>query len=255
MDIVVLVKQVPDTGAPIRLVEDGSRIAGDDLKMVLNPYDEYAVEEALRLKEQAGGAVTVVTAGPEGAVEALRTALAMGADEAVHLLDPALAGGDTVTIGRALAAAVAQLPHDLILCGKQAVDDEVGGVGAAVAHFLGIGQALGVTKLEVEGGGFVAERPVEGGTEIVAGSLPAVVSCAKGLNEPRYASLPGMMRAKRKEVAVKTVADLGLDPATVGAAGAGTARLELAYPPAHSAGRVAGDAAELVALLRAAKAL
>jgi len=254
MDIVVLIKHVPDTGAVIRLTADSADIAREDLKMVLNPYDEYAVEEALLLRERHGGTVTAVTLGPEEAQEALRTALAMGADEAVHLIDAAFAGGDALATARALAAALRRIPHDVILCGKQAVDDEVGEVGAAVAQMLGIGQALGVIRLEVEGTAFTAERPVEGGTEVVTGSLPAVITCTKGLNEPRYASLPGLMKAKRKEITRLGAADLGLPADQVGRQGSRTRRLDLSYPPVHSAGKVvgtdAGACGELVRLLR-----
>ncbi|MHB1505458.1 MAG: electron transfer flavoprotein subunit beta/FixA family protein [Sulfobacillus sp.] len=208
MQILVLVKQVPDTATRIKIDADGKDIQRDGLTLVLNPYDEYAVEEALLLKELHGGTVTVLTLGPAKADEALRSALAMGADEAVRVDgQPA----DALQAGWALAQAAKALAPDLILCGKQAVDDDQAEVGVLVAEFLNVPQVTVAVSLSVDPAAHSgqAKREVEGGVQQVAFSLPAVVTAQKGLNEPRYPSLPGIMKAKRKEIAVQT-ADLGI---------------------------------------------
>jgi len=237
MNLVVCVKHVPDTEAPIRIRRDGRGIEESGLNFVMNYYDEHAVEEALRIKERAGGTVTVITAGPARAVEALRAALAMGADQAVHVQDPALDGADHLGLAAALAAAVRTLPHDLVLCGKLATDDNASVVGAALAEFLGLPQATAVTTLELGEGRATAHQEVEGAVEVLEVRLPAVVTVERNINEPRYPSLPGIMKAKRTPVTVRTLADLGLAPDAV----AGTRRvqlLELVPPPTRPAGRI-----------------
>ncbi len=201
MNIVVLCKQVPDTESRIKLTGDGSGFDMDGIKWILNPYDEYAVEEALKIKE-AGKAdkVTVVSLGPDRIVEAVRSALAMGADDAVHLkVDERL--GDPLAVAKALAAAVKDLDYGLVLSGCRAVDEDMFAVPGMVAELLGIGQAHEVSKLEIEGDKVKAFRDIEGGAkQVVEGSAPMLVTCTKGINEPRYASLPGIMKAKRKPV-------------------------------------------------------
>lgn len=210
MEILVLVKQVPDTATRIKIDASGKDIERDGITLVLNPYDEFAVEEALRLKEAHGGTVTVLTLGPAKADEALRSALAMGADEAVRLDGEA---ADALQAAWALAGAATRLAPDLVLCGKQAVDDDQAAVGVLVAEFLNWPQVTVAVSLTVDPGAKTgtARREVEGGLMEVTFSLPAVVTAQKGLNEPRYPSLPGIMKAKRKEIAVQAP-DLSLAP-------------------------------------------
>ncbi len=245
MNIVVLVKQVPDTATRIKIAASGTEIDRQGVNFVVNPYDEFAVEEALRIREKHGGQVTVLTVGEEKAEEALRTALAMGADEAVRV---SAAVSDPLTTARAIASAVKELQPDLVIAGKQAVDDDQGQVGALVAALLDWPQVAVVTKLDLEGSGGVAEREVEGGVEVVEFSLPAVITAQKGLNEPRYASLPGIMKAKRKEIR-----QIAVDQSQVGSPVLRIGALQL--PPARSAGKVLtgmdaqAAAAELVRLL------
>jgi electron transfer flavoprotein beta subunit len=197
MNIVVLVKQVPDTATRIKAAADGTEIDQQGVNFVVNPYDECALEEALRVREQHGGQVTVLTVGEQRTEEVLRTALAMGADEAVRVT---AAANDPLTTARAIAFALGELAPELVFAGKQAVDDDEGQIGILVATLMGWPQVTAATRLELGVRGGVAEREVEGGVEVVEFSLPAVLTAQKGLNEPRYASLPGIMKAKRKEI-------------------------------------------------------
>ena len=223
MKIVALVKSVPDTEAKIKLNADASGIDEAGVKFVMNPYDEYGVEQALLLKEATGDStVTVMALGPDRVAEVRRTALAMGADEAVHVADPAIDGGDSLGNARALAAAIQNIGGaDLVFCGKQGIDYDRGQTGPAVAELLGIPQALIVVEftLSDDGSKATVRRRVEGGDELLEITLPALVSCEKGLNEPRYASLPNIMKAKKKEIKKLGLADLGLDAGQVGDAG------------------------------------
>ena len=258
MNVIVCLKQVPDTESVIKVKPDGSGIETEGLKYVINPYDEFAVEEALRTKEKLGGEVTIVCVGPDRAVESIRMALAMGADKAVHLNDPALFEGDALTTAKALAAAIKQMPYDLIFCGKQAVDDDMAQVGPALAQLLGIPHVSVINKFEVLEGGRAARvtRQVEGGEEVVECPLPALFTCQKGLNEPRYASLPGIMKAKKKPLETKDLAALGLSADEVGAKGAKVKAVRYYAPPERQPGRIIeGETVEervsqLVKLLR-----
>jgi electron transfer flavoprotein beta subunit len=255
MDIVVCVKHVPDTEAPIRIRADGRAIEEQGLPFVVNYYDEHGVEEALRIKERLGGTVTVVTAGPARAAQALRTGLAMGADTAIHVEDPALDGADHPGVARALAAAIRAQKCDLVICGKLSTDDNAAIIGPAIAEYLKLPQATAVTKLELGEGGAIAHREIEGAVEVLEVPLPAVVTVERSINEPRYPSLPGIMKAKRTTIAVKTLANLGLTAAEVGAASARSEVLGFASPPQRQAGRVLeGDpeqaVKELVRFLR-----
>ncbi len=235
MNTVVCIKQVPDTETLIKIGGEGTGIAEDGVKWVMSPYDEYAVEEALQKK--GGDKVTVVSLGPDRTIEAIRTALAMGADDAVHVNDASFAkGADPYATAAVLAAAVKDLSYDAIWCGKQAIDDDSAQVPAILGEMLGIPVVTLVTKFEVNGDKATVTREVEGGEAVVEVQLPAVFSAQKGLNEPRYASLPGIMKAKKKPVDVKTAADLGVSvqPAT--------AIKEMSLPPARQAGKtVEGD--------------
>jgi electron transfer flavoprotein beta subunit len=256
MKLVVLLKQVPDTETKIQIKPGETTISTDGVTYVINPFDEYALEEALKIKEAKGeGEVTLVSLGWDKVGEALRTGLAMGADKAVHLNDAAFLGGDACSDALALAKAIQKLEYDLILCGKQAIDNDNHQIGVRVAELLGIPHVAVVTKLDLEDGKAVAHREVEGGTEVVEVPLPAVITCQKGLNEPRYASLKGIMKAKKKPLETKTPADIDASADEVGSAGAKTTVLTMAPPPERAAGRVVEgepeDAArEVVKLLR-----
>jgi electron transfer flavoprotein beta subunit len=252
--IAVAVKQVPDTETKVAIGPDGRSVDETNVNLVVNPYDEFALEEALRIKEaRGGGEVVVLTVGPEKAAQALRTCLAVGADRGVHVKDPAAAGADALGIARILAAAVREIGPDLVLAGKYAVGTDHQLVGPMLAEMLGWPHVSVVTKLTIGEGKATAEREIEGAVEVVETALPCVVTAQKGLNEPRYASLKGIMAAKRKPVEEKTLAALGLDPASV----APRVRWEkLELPPRKSAGKVlkgeedpAGAARELIRLL------
>ncbi len=245
MNIIVCIKHVPDTEAAIKPLPDGSGIATEGLNYVLNPYDEYAVEEAIRIKEAGGDStVTVITVGPEGATKSLRTAIAMGADEAIHLNDPAFLETDAQGTAVLLSAAIKPLPYDLILCGKQAVDDDCAQVGPALAERLGIPNVSVVTKMTIEDGRVIAHRELEGASEVLECSLPAVLTAQKGLNEPRYPALPMIMKAKRKEIKTLDASALGIPPEDFAPR---TRRVNVSTPPPRQAGRILeGEMAEVV---------
>ncbi len=245
MNIIVCVKHVPDTEAAIKPLPDGSGVATDGLNYVLNPYDEFAVEEAIRIKESGGDStVTVITVGPEDATKSLRTAIAMGADEGIHLKDPAFLETDAQGTAAILSEAVKTLPYDLILCGKQAVDDDCAQVGPALAERLGIPNVSVVTRMSIESGKVVAHSELEGATQVLECTLPAVLTAQKGLNEPRYPKLPMIMKAKRKEIKILDAAALGMSPEDVAPK---AKRLSVSTPPPRRAGRVLeGDVAEVV---------
>lgn len=258
MNIMVCVKQVPDTAIAIKLDAEQKSIDRSELTYVVNPFDEYAIEAGLQLKEKYGGEVTLVTMGPDRAAEALRTGLAMGADKGVHISDPALEGSDTLVTARVLAAAIKGLPYDIVLCGKVATDDNSGQVGPALAELLGIPHISGATTLEVDDDAkkATATREVEGGFMRMEVPIPAVITAEKDLNAPRYPSLPGIMKAKAKPVDKKDVASLGMDPSSVGLAGSKIQPMGMSLPPEREAGRIiegeAEEAAkELARLLRA----
>ncbi len=257
MNILVCIKHVPDTETRVKITPGGKALDFTDANFVVNPYDEFAVEAGLQLKEKKGtGEVTVLTVGGEDAMKSLRQALAMGADKAVLCSDGAFEGSDAWGVARVLAAAARRLPFDVVFCGKHGVGDDNQQVGSLLAALLGVPAVTVVTGLDFDEAGAVrCKREVEGGTEVVRAALPAVVTCQKGLNEPRYPSLKGIMAAKKKEVATFRAADLGLDPASVGRAAAAFVLREYELPPPRPAGRVlAGEVdqqvRELVRLLR-----
>jgi electron transfer flavoprotein beta subunit len=256
MKIAVCIKQVPDTETKVKIASDGRSLDEAGVSWVVSPYDEIAVEEALRIREKQGGEVVVFSVGDDRLSSALRTVLAMGADRAVHLKDGAFEGSDALGLSRILAAALKPEGFALILAGKQAVGTDRGQVGPRIAALLGLPHVGVVTGLSWEGERFTAHREIEGAHEIVEGSLPVLITVQKGLNEPRYASLKGILAAKKKEIRVMSAADLGIDPGTVGAAGARTKWERLELPPARSGGKIlkgldaAQAASELVRLLR-----
>ena len=242
MNLAVLVKLVPDTEASLKIGEDRKYISTADVNFVLNPYDEYAVEEALKLKEKHGGTVTVISLGGDEAVKALRNSLAMGADEGVHVRTPG--GLDMLGVAKALTAAIKDKGYDLILAGKQAVDDDCGAIGPMVATLLGIPHVSNVIKLDVETTKLTAEREFESGVERYEAPLPALITAQKGLNEPRYASLKGIMMAKKKQIA-----EIAAEPVA-----AKTEVVQLNYPPVRPPGKIVGQGVgavpELVRLLK-----
>ncbi|MFC1736661.1 electron transfer flavoprotein subunit beta/FixA family protein [Candidatus Hydrogenedentota bacterium] len=241
MKIAVCIKQVPDTESRIRIADSRDDINKADLNYVVNPFDEYAVEEAIRIKEARGeGEVYVVIVGGEKPSEALRTCLAMGADRAVSFQDSAAKGGCSFTTAKVLAAILKKEGFDLVLCGKQAIDTDSGAVAIEVAQMLDIPHVSVVTKLEVaeDGKSAVASREVEGGAQVMETALPAVVTAQKGLNEPRYPKLKAIMMAKKKPVEELTLADIDLDASEVGAAGAKMKVVDIALPPTRAEGRV-----------------
>ena len=260
MKICVLVKNVPDTETRIRVSPDRLAIDTQGIKWVMSTFDEIAVEAGLQLKEKFKDdtTVTVISLGPDRVVETLRTALAMGADEAVHVWDPAMEGGDMLSTAKILAKVAGSMGFDIIFGGKQGIDYDSSQTCAAVAENLGIPQVQIVVAFDINDDktGLVARRSVEGGDEVVNVKFPAVVTCEKGLNEPRYASLPGIMKAKKKEIKKITLADLdGLSEDQVGAAGSATKIIGYeplaARPPCRMIeGDTAQQVSELVRALR-----
>jgi len=240
VNIIVCLKQVPDTETQIKVGSDGKSIVTDDIKWVMNPYDEHGVEEALRIKEKFGGEVTVVGLGPKRVTESIRTALAMGADKGMLISDEALEGSDSLAVAKALAAAIKALDYDLIFSGQRGVDDDMGVVGANIAELLDIPQLSVIDKVEVaeDGKSIKVNRPIEGSTLVIESPLPALITTQKGLNEPRYASLPGIMKAKKKPFDEKTLSDLGLDVAEFGEGARKVKVLEITPPPAREAGKI-----------------
>ena len=245
MKILVMIKQVPDTATQVKVGSDPRAIDTAGVTWIVSPYDEYAVEEALRIKEKRGqGEVVTVSLGPDRVKEALRSCLAMGADRAIHLLDPAWEGADSLATARALAAVIKQEAPGLALFGRQAIDDDMASVGAQVAELLGWPCASWIMEEAVDDGGKTVRvgRQMEGGLEIFDLPLPAVVSAQKGLNEPRYPTLKGIMGAKKKEIKDVKAADLGIAP---DAPGLSIIKLE-ALPPRPPGRIIQGEPAEAV---------
>jgi electron transfer flavoprotein beta subunit len=243
VNIAVCVKQVPDTETKVNITGEKKWIKEDEINFILNPYDEIAVEEGLKLKETDGGAVTIISLGPDRVSSAMRSALAMGADKAIHIkagknpLDP-------LATAAALAQVLKEGGYDIILTGKQAIDDDHAQMAALLSEMLEMPAITVVTKLEVNGNKVTAHRQIEGGFEIIHSELPLIISAQRGLNEPRYASLKGIMAAKRIPIEEKTI-DLPPDNIEI---------LEINYPPQKPAGKIVGEGSEavpeLVRLLR-----
>lgn len=251
MNIVVCLKQTFDTEA--KIVINGGKIDPTGVNLVINPYDEFAIEEALKLKEAAGeGEVIIISMGGSQVEASIRTGLAMGADRGVLVNDPALESVDEWVAAEVLAKAVSQEPYDLIMAGRIAVDDGSSQVAVRVADILGLPSVSSILKLDVDGDKATVVREIDGGTETIEVSMPAVLTAQKGLNEPRYPSMMGIMKAKKKELKVVTLADLGMN---AGDLAAKMAVSEFSLPPARTAGvKVAGEpneqAKELARLLR-----
>ncbi len=233
MKIAVCIKQVPDTEARLRVAANGKWIDEEDLAFVINESDEYALEEGLLLAEKTGGEVVVLSLGPDRVMAALRKALALGAARAVHLKDEGFLGGDAQVTGRALAAAISTDDFDLVLTGSQSDDVGYGSTGSMLAGYLGWPHAWLVMGVELEEGNKTVKvtREMESGmNEIFRLRLPAVLEIQAGLNQPRYASLKGIMQAKRKEVATPSPRDLRLAVNELGAAGSTLEILSVSLP-------------------------
>jgi electron transfer flavoprotein beta subunit len=236
MNIVVLVKQVPDSGSQRELDPADNTVARAAADNVINEMDEYAIEEALTVKEAQGGEVTVLTVGPDSATDAIRKALSMGADKAVHVNDAGMHGSDALQTSAVLAAALQQLEYDLVVCGAEATDSQMSVMPALLAERLGIPQLSGARKLTVEGGTARVERQADGGYWLLEAPLPAIVSTWDTINEPRYPSFKGIMAAKKKPVQTLTLADLGIDAGSVGLGAASTAVVDFAGRPPKGEG-------------------
>ena len=251
MDIIVLLKQTPATESIIEIADDGASIKTGDVKWVMNPYDEFAVEEAIRIKEAHSGTVTILSVGTDKTVEAIRTALAMGADKGVLVNDPEAAGCDNLGVARILAHVIKDMPFDLIIAGQRAVDDDNYLVGPAVAEYLNIPHISMVVEQEIQDGKIACTRTLEGGVAVLETALPALLTTQRGLNDPRYTSLPGIMKAKKKPIDTRPLSETGTDP---GDPLVTTAAMRL--PPQRTAGQmIEGDtaadkAAALVKALR-----
>jgi len=248
MNIIVCVKRVPETAeADIAIRKDGAGIEPKDLVFTINEWDNYAVEEAIRLKEKFGGTVTAVSLGPAEADEVLRRCLAMGADKALRLTDPAFDGSDALATAGILARAIKDIPFDLILCGVQADDDGCGTVGVALAELLGVPHATMVAALAVEDTTATVRRELEEGlSETLKIDLPALIAVQTGINEPRYVSIMGIRKARSKEIEVRGLAATGLQPAEVGAAGSRTKVEEIFVPTAEKRAEILQGAPEEV---------
>ena len=252
MEIIVLLKQVPATDTLVKIADDGVSIRTEDIKWVINPYDEFAIEEALQIKAAQEGTVTVLSVGGDKTLEAIRGALAMGADKGLLVNDPALEGCDALSTARALTGALKTIHFDLIIAGHRAVDDDNFQVGPAVAEYLDIPHIPFVVKQEISDGRITCDRTVEGGFAVLEAPLPALFTTQRGLNEPRLPSLPGIMKAKSKPMDIKTLSDIGLDAGTVSEPL--TRIVAMSLPPQREAGRIiAGESAEekAVALVKA----
>jgi len=249
-NIVVLIKQVPDTWSERKLSSDDWTLDRDAADAVLDEINERAVEEALLIKEReiaAGGdaaasTVTVLTAGPARAAEAIRKALSMGADKGVHLLDDKMHGSDMVQTGWALARALGTVEGvELVIAGNEATDGTGGAVPAIIAEYLGLPQLTHMRKVALEGGKISGERETDDGVVVVEASLPAIVSVTEKINEPRFPSFKGIMAAKKKEVATLTLADIGVEADEVGRDNAGSTVVSSTPKPPKTAGEKVAD--------------
>jgi electron transfer flavoprotein beta subunit len=242
MKIVVLVKQVPDSGAERNLRADDNTVDRAAANNVINEMDEYAIEEALKLREAHGGEVTVLTMGPERAAESIRKALSMGPDKAIHVVDDALRGSCALATSAVLAAAIRTVEPDLVIAGAESTDSGGQVMAHMIAERLGVAALTGARKLTVDGATLTIERQTEEGYEVVTAAAPAVVSVWDTINEPRYPSFKGIMEAKKKPVTTLSLADLGVAADEVGFAGASTTVVSHAKRPARQGGtRVADD--------------
>jgi electron transfer flavoprotein beta subunit len=241
MNIVVCVKQVPDTWAEKKLDPSDQTVDRKTVDNVMNELDEYAVEEALKLQESQGAEVTILTMGPEAATESIRKALSMGADKAVHVVDDSLHGSCAVQTSEVLAKAIESLSPDLVFLGTESTDAGMSVMAAMLSERLGWPQLSNAGKVELSGTTVTIQRITDHGHDVVAGELPAIVSVVEKINEPRYPSFKGIMAAKKKPLETKSVADLGVDASSVGLASASTAVADSAVRPPKAAGTIVKD--------------
>ena len=251
MNIVVCLKQTFDTEAKI-VLRGSDKIDDTGVKLVINPYDEFAIEEALKLKEKFGGEITLVSMGGERVQEALRTGFAMGADKGVLVSDPALENPDEWVAAEVLAKAISQIPYDIILSGRIAIDDQSSQVAVRTADALGIPSVSCILELTVEGDKAIVKREIDGGTEMIEVGLPAFFTAQKGLNIPRLPSMMGIMKAKNKELKILSLSDIGLSASELPRK---MSAMKFSLPTPRKGGKVipgeAADAAkELARLLR-----
>jgi electron transfer flavoprotein beta subunit len=253
MNHVVCIAYVPDTETKVRIGAGGTSIDEADVKWIVSPYDEFALEEAIKTKEKSGGTVTVLTFGPARADVGLRECLARGADEAVRIASDGTGEVDSLGVAELLAAAIKTMPHDVVWLGNKGVGTDAQLLVPMLAELLDVPHVNLVTHLDWKDGGVVAHREIEGAEEVVESPLPVVIGAQKGLNEPRYASLKGIMAAKKKTIAVKKPAELGVDTA---ASGGRVRWTKLELPPARQSVKLippddpAKAAEELLRLLR-----
>jgi electron transfer flavoprotein beta subunit len=237
MNIIVPVKQVPETTIKPKIADDGKSLDLSNVKMVVNPFDEFAIEEAIQVTEKDGGEVSLITFGDEDSVQALRTGLAMGAGNAIRIKQESTDGdSDTRAIAAMLAAAVKDRQPDLVFCGKHAVGSDNAQVPQMLAAMLGMPVVSSISSLEIADGKAKASRQIEGKTEVVEVELPAVISFDKGVNEPRYPKLKGIMKAKKAKIEELEVADLDIDQDIIGSAGSQLELESLELPPAKGEG-------------------
>jgi electron transfer flavoprotein beta subunit len=241
MNIVVCVKQVPDTWSERTLRASDSTLDRDAADAVINELDEFAIEEGLRLAEAHGGEVTILSMGPERASESIRKALSMGADKAVHLVDDALAGSDVLGTSAAIAQVLGQIGFDLVILGSESTDARTGVLPAMLAERLGVPQLSYASKVEIDGNSVTINRLADYGYDTVVATLPAVLSVVEKINEPRYPSFKGIMAAKKKPVQTMSLADAGIDPASVGLSNAASEVLSFAKRPPRQAGTIVSD--------------
>lgn len=251
MEIVVFVKQVPDT-TEVKIDPQTNTLIRQGVPSIVNPFDKNAVEAALQLKEKHGGKVTVISMGPPQAKDALKECIAMGADEALLISDRAFGGADTLATSYTLAAAAKKLGKvDMIICGKQAIDGDTAQVGPEIAEHLGIPQVTYVAKIDVDGETVRVEREHEEGYEVIEVKMPVLLTVVKSINEPRYPTVKGTMKANRKEIPVWTVNDIEVDAEKIGLKGSPTQVRKIFTPKQRVQGEViqAETAREAVASL------
>ena len=239
MNIIVCIKQVPET-TEVRINPETNTLIREGVKSIINPFDMYAIEEAVRLKERFGGKVTVISMGPPQADAALREAISLGADEGFLVCDRAFAGSDTWATSYTLAGAIKKTGEfDLIICGKQASDGDTAQVGPGISAHLDIPQVTYVKKIEeVKDKSMRVERMMEEGFEIIETPLPALISVVKEINEPRLPSLKGMMKAKSAKITILTQKELNLDPQNIGLCGSPTQVVKIFTPPQRAGGQI-----------------
>jgi electron transfer flavoprotein beta subunit len=241
VNIVVCVKQVPDTEVERSLRADDGRLDRDSSDGLINELDEYAIEEGLKIAETHGGEVTILSVGPPKAADSIRKALSMGADKAVHVVDEAIAGSDVLGTSLVLASALRQVGFDLVILGSESTDARTGVVPAALAEWLGVPQLTLASKVDIDGASVTVRRVTDDGYSVVTGPLPAVVSVVEKINEPRYPTFKGIMAAKKKPVQTLSLADLAVDASAVGPGGAGTRVTDFAARPKRAAGVIVKD--------------